>query len=549
MRSPRRGGLIWASGVFLAALAVGTPSLKNGFALDDANVIATNEALHSLSTTFGRAMEPYLAGQLLRPVPMVGFGLQWWAGGGSPLVFRIVSLLLFAFVCVLVFRVICLAGGSARAAGALALVFAVHPVHSEVIANNVGQLELLSTGFVLLAAITFLRARRAERWTREDSAALVGFTFLAIHSKESAYALPAILVLLEVFAIEDSTPLKTRLLRLRVVGLAVVATLLMGILVRMHLLGSAGGGDPHPSLAGMGFPERARAFLLLVPEWTRLLLWPRHLQAEYGPPALDPGAALGLQHLPGLLILLAIAVTLTHTWRRQPMAALGLGWMLAAMLPVANLLFPTGVLVAERTLFLPSVGLTFLGLGAWRHLATHSPKEPGRVYTAAAALAFVAAIVVAGGWRTMQRQGDWADTLLLLRQDAAVAPDTYRLQTMLGQELMKRGDLDGAEAVFQRTLLLWQRDPQPFHDLGQILRIQGRCAEAIPILRTGVAIDTAHDLARSRYIECLIVEQQWDAAEEQIERGLALGVTAYQNALTRVRAGREADSLGAGQPR
>ena len=46
------------------------------------------------------------------------------------------------------------------------------------------------------------------------------------------------------------------------------------------------------------------------------------------------------------------------------MEAFGLGWIAIAFSPVANLLFPTGILVAERTLYLPSVGLA-LAVGAW----------------------------------------------------------------------------------------------------------------------------------------------------------------------------------------
>ena len=65
------------------------------------------------------------------------------------------------------------------------------------------------------------------------------------------------------------------------------------------------------------------------------------------------------------MLLVAWGVLVRIAWRRgRPLEALGLGWIGIAYLPVANFLFPVGIFVAERTLYLPLAGLA-LAVGAY----------------------------------------------------------------------------------------------------------------------------------------------------------------------------------------
>src|SRR5439155_16313964 len=67
----------------------------------------------------------------------------------------------------------------------------------------------------------------------------------------------------------------------------------------------------------------------------------------------------------GLVCLVSWAALLWLMWRRhRRIEAFGLAWIGIALTPVANVFFRTGVLVAERTLYLPSAGLA-LAAGAW----------------------------------------------------------------------------------------------------------------------------------------------------------------------------------------
>jgi hypothetical protein len=207
--------------------------------------------------------------------------------------------------------------------------------------------------------------------------------------------------------------------------------------------------------------------------------------------------------------------------------ALGGIWTAVAILPVANLAFPTGVLIAERTLLLPSVGIVLVagvlvaGAVRWR------PR------LAVPAVAALLGLVAAGAARSFSRQAVWRDNPTLFAQTIVDEPRSYRGFFVYGRELVLRRDPDRAAAMFARAAALHQGDHRVFEEWGQILRTRGQCAEAIPILEQGVAADPRGTLARSRLFECLMTERRYREAAAVAEAGLELGATEFRTGLER----------------
>ena len=96
---------------------------------------------------------------------------------------------------------------------------------------------------------------------------------------------------------------------------------------------------------------RTLTMLGVVPEWFRLLIWPHHLQADYSPQEILPAEHLSSPQLLGLVLLAIAVLLLVATWRRQPVVAFGVLWLGIGIGPVHNVLVPTGIVLAERTLF------------------------------------------------------------------------------------------------------------------------------------------------------------------------------------------------------
>jgi len=300
------------------------------------------------------------------------------------------------------------------------------------------------------------------------------------------------------------------------------------------VLGSVAGESPATMLRGLSVGSRAIAMLAVVPQWARLLLWPAHLQAEYGPPSLPVTTVPGAAHVAGLVLLIGLALLLARSWRRQPVLAFGLLWVLLALAPVSNVLAPTGILLAERVLMLPSVGLVIaLGVGiaallpAWNQ-APHLP----RLAVTGAGLA----LLLLAGARAATRQRAWRSQDAFFASLQRDAPRTYRAQFVASRYYYGERRFAEAERAARRALALYALDSQVHEQLGQILRVQGRCGEALPILAEGVRLSPEGTTVRSRLIECALAAGDTARARSAAREAVALGQPEFQHTLDRLAA-------------
>jgi hypothetical protein len=184
----------------------------------------------------------------------------------------------------------------------------------------------------------------------------------------------------------------------------------------------------------------------------RLLILPVTLRVDYSPAErtivrslLDGRLAIGLACLALWAWLLAAA------WRRERrVEALGLGWLAIAFLPVSNLLFSTGVLLAERTLYLPSAGLA---LAAGAALA----RLPAARFRIALPL-----LVLAGGIRSALRTPVWRDDLAVTASILDDSPSSYRGPARMATIYQGHRQPERALAALDSAVRIYDRDPTLF---------------------------------------------------------------------------------------
>ncbi|KAK9508073.1 hypothetical protein O3M35_007815 [Rhynocoris fuscipes] len=95
-----------------------------------------------------------------RPLCVLSFRLNYWACGHHPWGYHLVNLLLHCLATALVYRTARVFASPAP--GPTALLFAVHPIHTEAVAGIVGRADVLSTIFYLLSFLTYSRHVRHE---------------------------------------------------------------------------------------------------------------------------------------------------------------------------------------------------------------------------------------------------------------------------------------------------------------------------------------------------------------------------------------------------
>jgi tetratricopeptide (TPR) repeat protein len=488
------GGILPIALALLAAL----PSLRPGFIHDDHRIVEQN-ALVQDASQWGRiatsgywTVDERQVPNLYRPVTIASLALNRRATGPGPFGFRLVDLVLHLAVVGLFYaaarRVALVAGAPLADVVALvaAALFAVHPVHTEVLGLVVGRSELLAAGFTLLALVLFLGPQRAgarpdgdagQRGSVLAAAAAIASLVMAFLSKESAIAAPVLLLAADRLARPSNAP-GTSNLRWGFHA-AAFAAVGLALLLRIQVLGaivpSAFTHFIDNPIAHLPFPRGL--FTALAVLWRDALLlvrpWPLSIDYSYAsiPEAMS---LLEPRALAGAALVLASGAGLWFWWKRQPAAAFALLLLALPLLPVANLLFPIGTLLAERLLYLPSAGACLLaGLLAARLLSAPGGVRRRWVHTAVAAVVVVFALI------DLRRAADWRDDRSIFQAAVQVFPDNVRAQFNYGAASERAGDDATAEAAYRRAVAVWPRFSDAHYNLAGLLGRRNRWDQAV----------------------------------------------------------------------
>lgn len=479
------------------------PPAAVDFVFDDDVFVVGNPSARSVTAALGAALRPFPENEprrgLYRPLTALSYGLDSTLWGRDARGFAVSSALLYLLVVLSAWGFLGRQLPSAPAAFAAALLFAVHPVHTEAVDGIAGRSELLALLCSLLALHAFERslappagagpaAARAGGWLWPGLSALA--YGLGCAAKETAVVLPAILAAhAAVHRLEGRPGGGRRAPRLLLPHLAVLGLYLAA---RWQALGGftparavLRGADPGTRLATMG---------AVFAEYLRLLVFPAPLQpdgyylARVGTPhALTARSAAGWLALAALL--LAAFLAARHLARRRAAGAAatppgctaqgallrGLALLLLFLLPVSHLL-PMGALMAERFLFSPSLGF-LLALAAALLLPGRGPAG-WRPLPRALGAALVGALVLLGARQSRARALEWRDAVRLWDAADRAAPGDVRVQTNLAAELMRRGDLDRAERVLVAALAARPDAVRPAVNLALLALRRGQPARA-----------------------------------------------------------------------
>lgn len=519
--------------VALLALASSAVGITNWFTYDDRYIVELNPIMNDLAHWWRSFTQSYWprdwGGDGYRPITILAFKIETWIGHGIPVPFHAVNILLYLVVSVLVFFL-------ARrllpqwAAWLTAALFAVHPVHVEAVANIVGQSELLVAVAVLSATLLYLRDRQQGPLRTRTAFGIGAVYLLGCMSKEHGIVLPAILAAAELTVLDDGRAIRERLrdtrLRTFFLGLALVAVCFVAVravVLSDHGIGGFQPFTPFNSLK-VGSFDRVLTALGVVPEWVRLFLWPAHLASEYGPPDIQIAQGVALWQLPGFLLLVATLALAVLLRRRQPVISFGIVFLCAALLPSSNFLVPAGIVLAERTLFLPSVGaMLVVGGTAVVVMQRIAARYRDRESLERILLAGVVVLLSAGVWRSESRTQVWKDNETLFHQAVIDAPLSYRAHYMLGAWSFEKSRKRFGEAEYRRALTLFPYDPFLSYNTAEQYRKVGMCAQAVPFYRWTRGLDPNFPLGRAGYSQCLLEIGQYDEAKKVAYEAMSVG--------------------------
>ena len=512
--------------VALLALAACITSIGHDFTYDDRYVIMMNDRVHTLRGFWRFFAQSYwppkYGGDGYRPMVILLFAVQWVAGGGAAWVFHLTNILLAVATALGVYWM-ALALLPAVGAWLVAALFAVHPVHVEVTGNMVGQAELLVALPLAIAMGLYLR------WRRDDAtgdpmraAAVIALLYaVALFSKEHALVFPVLLVAAEWTVVHDERSWRARAVRLRPLFLLLIAVTLGWVLLRQRVMpDDFAGFAPYAAFRFLNMNAAARIGTMMheFPRVAQLMLFPTRLSADYSPSDVIIANGIGVDELPGIIIVVCTLVLAFALRRRAPVASFGLLWFVIAYGPVSNILLPTGIVTAERTLFLPSVGVVLVIAVTLLYLLDGAERRTQLALSGLAGL-----LLVLGLGKSISRQRVWHDNDILFDQTVRDAPLSYRAHLLRGRNLAVKKRLREAEAELRHAIRLFPYDAGATVDVAEAYRRSGLCKPAIPLYEWSFAIDSTLRDGRLGSVYCLSVMERWQDTRQQAFAGMRYG--------------------------
>jgi Flp pilus assembly protein TadD len=526
--------------MLIVALVSAAPyliSIGYGFVYDDGPIIADNPALHAPSGLLAAWHAAYWPAEwgragLFRPVVQFAYALLWNVSGGAPWLFHLYAVALYA-ACAVAVLVLLARALSARAALLGALLFAVHPLHVESVANVAGSAEVVAALASIACVLVIVRAfgdahidahidatsepiGESVGWTSAIASAV--FFAIALGAKESAATVPAIVVLYlwGWRAPGDATDTTARAVIARGwrAWMAYVLVLAIMIAARRAVLGEF--SPPSTALAvGLDGETMAQRWWTMTAAWplvSHLLLAPTRLSMHYGPTTVIPhheASAIAVLAIVTVLAMAGAALVVARRGDRRPLVAIG--WVVLGYLAASNILVPTGQLLAERTLFFSSIGVAMLA--GW----TLSRAERASVPVQRGAMMAAGALVLLGVFGTVRRVPVWSSEERLFQSGIDYDAAAFYPYQMLARAVGRHGDNARGLALLGEAYRRYPEGETLALEYAQHLRTTERGEEALAVLRDASAAHPGSQAVRLAYLDALLDRRGPDSVIATIE--------------------------------
>lgn len=403
---------------------------------------------------------------LYRPLTTLTYLLNYAAlgNGAEPMGYHALNLALHLANVTLVFLLGMKLFGRIDLAWALAALWSAHPLLTESVTNIVGRADLLMGLGVLAGLLAYIESASASGTRRAMwLIAMVIAQTVGMFSKESAVALPGILLL---YDLTLGTPGGWRR-RLTAYGLLLAplaAYFALRGAVHTHL-------EVPPAanpLVGAGFWTARMTAFKIIGKLAWLFLWPARLSADYSFNSVPLfGWRFGWEDAKAVfsMALCLMSVILALMWRRlRSTVSFFIGFFFASIAPTSNVFVLIGAIMAERFLYLGSIGLAGCAVVAGCALFERIPGR-GSVRRRLALCATLA-VCFAFAARTYARNLDWQNALSLWTSAVEVSPNAALSHSNLGNALMAKGRLKDAIAEFESALRIRPDYPDAHFNLG-----------------------------------------------------------------------------------
>uniref|UniRef100_A0A4W6C3X5 Protein O-mannosyl-transferase TMTC3 n=1 Tax=Lates calcarifer TaxID=8187 RepID=A0A4W6C3X5_LATCA len=469
----------WKEILLLTGLVVGCywNSLSCGFVFDDVSAILDNKDLRPstpirnlfLNDFWGTPMAEERSHKSYRPLTVLTFRLNYLFSELSAASYHLLNVVLHAVVCVLFLRV-CRLFLDKTSSLVAALLFAVHPIHTEAVTGVVGRAELLSSIFLLAAFLAYTKSTSADHsivWApialtvvlvaaatlcKEQGITVVGICCVHEVFVAQGFTLPMLLdTLRQVLQGKDGFPYAVLQTLLKLIVL-VISTLLL-VIIRVQVIQSQ-----LPVFTRFDNPAAVK----LCCDWTMGTI-----------PLVE--SFLDLRNLATLVFYTFLGLLAYHSLRYRHSSAktviMALSLIVLPFIPASNLFFPVGFVVAERVLYVPSMGFCVLVAHGFK-IVSHKGHWKKISWL------MIGVLLTTHAVKTFNRNWDWESEYTLFTSALKVNKNNAKLWNNVGHALENQNNYARALRYFLQATRVQPDDIGAHMNVGRTYKNLNKSKEA-----------------------------------------------------------------------
>ncbi len=449
--------------LFALAFLLYANTLTHKYTQDDAIVIYENmfveqgiagiPGLLKNDTFFGffkkEGKANLVSGGRYRPFTPIMFAIEWeiykmFAGADAdikkvtPYIGHFVNVLLFALLTVLFFNTLYLLlkesefeKQALQISFFAGLIFAVHPIHTEVVANIKGRDEIVALLASLYTLYLVLKSTKTKSYIPLIWACLI--YFIGLMSKENTITFLAVIPL-ALYLFRD---LKFGEIAFRTLPLLVPSIIF--ILIRGSILGSGIGIGSEAPMELMNNPfikivnnqyvhfdlsEKLATIMYTLGKYLNLLFFPHPLTHDYYPRHVDMMSWKDITVILSLVMYFIMAFTAIKYFKKNKLVSFSILYFLITLSIVSNIVFPIGTNMSERFMFMPSIGFSLFVAVMLTKL-----KNEKLMYS------LLALILFAMSAKTITRNLVWKEDFVLFTTDVKTSTRSAKLLNAAGGTL------------------------------------------------------------------------------------------------------------------
>lgn len=449
--SSKYTGWIFAAAIFVVAFVINSNTFRNNFVLDDHGIIKNNKITKApvswentktiFSTPLRKGDFSDLENSLYRPFTKFLFNIEWNLFNGDPHKFHVVNVMLYGLIGIFIFFIFYdILKKKWVIPFFIALLFIVHPIHTEVVANIKSGDEVLSLlGSVI--AIRCIQLYFSQHKTWYLPAGILAF-LMGSFSKESTVVMIGVIPIFIYYFTQAE-------LKKNVIISGLFAVCSGFFLFCRHL---ALGGYPAPSplsaldnymvLSNDNIPIRTGSAINTLGLYLKTFFVPHPLSCDYSYSSLEPIKSLAdPTFLLSFLIFSALFVFAIWKLKEKNLIGFGLLWFFITVSITSNVFFLIGTSFGERLFFVPSLGLciaTVFLLSRFFYKNENTAEDGSFVSSfSASPLLFSVLLIVSVFYsiKTYSRNIDWKTDFALFSRDIEYYPNSTHLLFYLGNHL------------------------------------------------------------------------------------------------------------------